>query len=126
MRPLKALLALTIVLGHFFYYSDNPVFTPFHELAATAVAMFFFISGFGLVRSWQNKGDGYLQSFFKSRLSKVLIPAIIFLIIHLLIIGNNGVSFHDRLKQLVMEGHAYPPQYWFIFVIIFDYILDLL
>ncbi|MBR5660175.1 MAG: acyltransferase family protein [Bacteroidales bacterium] len=123
MGPLKALMALIIVLGHFYYYSDCPVFVPFHKMAATAVAMFFFISGFGLVKSWNNKGSSYLIGFLKYRLTKILAPAIILLLLHFLLCGTRETTLLALLWRLVKYGQAYPPQYWFLFVIIFDYIL---
>ena len=89
---LKALLSIFIVLGHLYYFSDSPIFILFHKLAATAVSLFFFISGFGLVKSWKNKGTG-------------------------------GMTISELLRRLVVQGLAYPPEYWFIFVILFDYLL---
>ena len=107
MPALKATLIIIIVLGHFFYYTDNPVFRLFHELGSSAVAMFFFVSGFGCIRSWQRKGHAYLEGFFKSRVLGILFPALIFLVMH----------------SCLMHRFTMPPQYWFLFVIIFDYIL---
>ena len=120
---LKALLAIFIVLGHFYYFSDSILFVLFHELAATVVAMFFFISEFGLVKSWIKRGSSYLNSFFYNRVIRILIPAIILFIIHLLLCGNGGMTFFEMLQRLVVQGLAYPPEYWFIFVILFDYLL---
>jgi len=120
---LKALLAIFIVLGHFYYFSDSIPFVLFHELAATAVAMFFFISGFGLVKSWKKRGSSYLKGFFNNRILRILVPAIILFLIHLLLCGNGGMSFPEMLRRLVAQGLAYPPEYWFIFVILFDYLL---
>ena len=107
MLPLKAVLIFIIVLGHFVYYSESPVFNIFHELGTSAVAMFFFMSGFGCIRSWQLKGQSYLDGFFKSRILSILFPAIVFFLIH---------SFWER-------SFAMPPQYWFLWVILFDYLL---
>ncbi len=120
---LKGLLAIFIVLGHLYYFSDSLIFVPFHKFAATAVAIFFFISGFGLVKSWKNRGFLYLKVFFKNRVLRILLPAIILFLNHLLLCGNGGMTFSEMLRRLVVQGLAYPPEYWFIFVIIFDYFL---
>ena len=101
------MLILIIVFGHFAYYVEAPVFKLFHELGTSAVAMFFFISGFGCVRSWQHKGRDYLNGFFRLRIPGILLPAIIILVVH------------SCLRQKILM----PPQYWFLFVIIFDYLL---
>jgi peptidoglycan/LPS O-acetylase OafA/YrhL len=121
--PLKAILAIFIVMGHFYYFSDSLIFVLFHKLAATAVAMFFFISGFGLIKSWKKKGSSYLTGFFKQRITRILIPAIILFLIHLMLCGNGGMTFSGILRRLIVQGLAYPPEYWFIFVILFDYLL---
>ncbi len=121
--PLKAILAIFIVLGHLYYFSDSILFALFHELAVTAVAMFFFISGFGLVKSWKKRGSSYLNGFFNNRIIRILVPAIILFLIHLLLCGNGGMTFSEMLQRLVVQGLAYPPEYWFIFVILFDYLL---
>lgn len=107
MSPLKAVLIIIIVLGHFVYYMENPVFNLIHKLGTSAVAMFFFISGFGCIRSYQRKGREYLKGFFRSRILGILLPAAILLIIH------------SCWKHQI----SMPPQYWFLFVILFDYLL---
>lgn len=123
MKPLKAVLVLIIVLGHISYYLDGPVFQAFHQLGAPAVAFFFFISGFGLFRSWQMKGPSYLRGFFRSRILRILLPALILLLIHLLLCGSGGKDLSGMLEQLVKYGVTVPPQFWFLFVILFDYLL---
>lgn len=123
MKPLKAVFVLIIVLGHISYYLDAPVFRVFHQLGAPAVAVFFFVSGFGLVRSFQMKGKGYLQGFFRSRILRILLPALVLFFVHLLLCGNGGKSFPEMLEQLFKYGITIPPQYWFLFVILFDYLL---
>ncbi len=107
MLPLKAVLILIIVLGHFVYYAKSPVFSLFHELGTSAVSIFFFMSGFGCLRSWQLKGRHYLDGFFKSRILGILLPAILFCVLH----------------SIWKRGFAIPPQYWFLWVILFDYLL---
>lgn len=107
MLPLKAVLILIIVLGHFVYYTNRPVFSVFHELGTSAVSMFFFMSGFGCLRSWQLKGQNYLDGFFKSRILGILLPAVVFLVLH----------------TIWKRGFAMPPQYWFLWVVLFDYVL---
>lgn len=123
MKPLKAVLVLIIVLGHITYYLDGSVFRVFHQLGAPAVAVFFFVSGFGLVKSWQLKGRSYLRGFFRHRILRILIPALFMLLIHLLLCGSGGKDLPGMLEQLVKYGVTVPPQFWFLFVILFDYLL---
>lgn len=53
--PLRGIMALLIIADHIVMFCDTPVgfFTTF---AAPSVATFFFISGYGLMCSYQNRG----------------------------------------------------------------------
>ena len=123
MPVLKAVMIIIIVLGHLVYYAKSPVFGFFHELSTSAVAMFFFASGFGLVRSWQRKGLTYLRGFFKSRILRILLPAFLFLLIHFLLCGTGSKTLAEMLRQFWRNGITTPPQFWFLFALLFDYLL---
>ena len=64
----KALMALLIVADHLNFFLDLGWLRPARELGAPIVSMFFFISGFGLVRSYQGQGPAYLKSFIGKKL----------------------------------------------------------
>ena len=106
MPPLRALLVLCIVLGHFSYYGV-PALGPLRSLAVPAVAMFLFISGYGLTRSWQLKGAAYLRGFFGRRIVRIALPAALVALLHRLLTG----------------GFAGLPHFWFVWTILFDYLL---
>ena len=77
--PLRGLLAFGIVLHHISLrvtqqFSDMPVMDQFALWGAPIVAVFFFLSGYGLMKSLQVKGPSYLAGFLKKRLSKVALP----------------------------------------------------
>lgn len=122
MPPVRALLALVIVLGHFSYFGVDAL-TPLRNLAPPAVALFLFISGYGLTKSFHNKGDSYLQTFFRKRLFTIILPAVLVFGLHLLLCGNGGVGFFERIGLIVTKGSTLLPHYWFVWVILFDYLL---
>ena len=122
MPPLRALLALMIVLCHFSHYEVTGL-TFLRLMAPVCVSFFLFISGYGLMVSYQKKGDEYLQSFLKKRLLKIALPAILVSLLHLLLCGNGGISLIDRGRQIVTQGATLLPHYWFVWVILFEYLL---
>lgn len=122
MPPVRAILALIIVLGHFSFFGVES-FMPLRNLAPPAVAMFLFISGYGLTRSFQKKGKSYLNGFFRKRMVKVLLPAILVTCLHFLICGGSGTGLLERLRLVATEGRTFLPHYWFVWAITFDYLL---
>jgi len=106
MPPVRALLVLCIVLGHFSYYGV-PALAPVRDLAVPAVAMFLFISGYGLTRSFLTKGAAYLRGFFGRRILRIALPAALVALLHRLLTGSFGNL----------------PHYWFVWTILFDYLL---
>lgn len=122
MPPLRALLALVIVFCHFSYYEVTGL-TSLRFLAPVCVSIFLFISGYGLMISYQRKGEAYLQGFLKKRLFKIALPAILVSLLHLLLCGNGGISLIDRGRQIVTQGATLLPHYWFVWVILFEYLV---
>lgn len=72
---IKFIAALLVVNGHLFIFG-NPTgpLTRFMNFGPCCVSLFFFLSGYGLIYSYDNKGDAYLKSFFSRRFVKLLIP----------------------------------------------------
>ena len=122
MPPVRAILALIIVLGHFSFFGVGS-FMPLRNLAPPAVAMFLVISGYGLTRSFKMKGDSYLGGFFRKRMVKILFPAILVAGLHSLLCGGSGAGIGDRVQRIVTGGNTFLPHYWFVWAIVFDYLL---
>lgn len=122
MPPVRALLVLCIVLGHFSFYGV-PAFGAFRSIAPPAVALFLFISGYGLTRSVRTKGAAYLQGFFSRRIFRIVLPALLVVLLHLLLGGGSGVRFFERARAIAAHGQTLLPHYWFVWAILFDYLL---
>lgn len=71
----KYIAALLIVNGHVFLFPkpDSP-FSPFMNMGACSVSVFFFFSGYGLMTRYIISGNAYLKGFFKRRIIKILLP----------------------------------------------------
>ena len=122
MPPVRAILALIIVLGHFSFFGVG-FLTSLRNLAPPAVAVFLFISGYGLTRSFKKKGVVYLDSFFRKRVVKILLPAVLVTGLHLLLCGGSGTGPMERLRLVVTNGSTFLPHYWFVWTILFNYLL---
>lgn len=122
MPPIRALLAILIVVGHFSYFGVDEL-NFLRVLAPVCVSLFLFISGYGLMVSYQKKGETYLQAFLKKRLLKIVLPAILVSLLHLLLCGNGGVSFLDRVRLIFTQGTTLLPHYWFVWAILFEYLV---
>lgn len=58
----RYIAALLIVNGHLFlFYNPESILTPYMNLGACCVSIFFFFSGYGLMTSYERKGDAYLK-----------------------------------------------------------------
>lgn len=122
MCPVRALLAILIVLGHFSFF-DVTWLMPMRFFAPISVAFFLFISGFGLTRSVREKGKQYLQTFLPSKLVRIVLPAVLVVLLHLLLCGGSGIGLSGRLRLVFSCGNTLLPHFWFVWVILFDYLL---
>ncbi len=122
MPPIRALLAILIVVGHFSYFGVAEL-TVLRVLAPVCVSIFLFISGYGLMVSYQKKGDAYLQTFLKKRVLKIALPAILVSLLHLLLCGNGGIGLLDRAQLIVTKGSTLLPHYWFVWAILYEYLV---
>lgn len=88
------------------------------------MAFFFLISGYGLMTSYINKGDAYLESFFSKRMVKLLLP---FLLCLLTWIVYNEVTYWDTFYFVDYFKNKnfgdWLPNTWFVWVIFCAYLL---
>lgn len=121
MPAVRAILAIVIVLSHF-SYSGVSSLIPVRNLAPPAVAIFLFISGYGLKKNIEKKGDNYLHDFFLNRIIKVILPALLVAALHWLFFGDE-VALYRRIGLVLTKGNTLLPHYWFVWAILFDYLL---
>lgn len=119
----KALMALLIVADHLNFFLDLAWLKPARELGAPIVSVFFFISGFGLVRSYQNKGAAYLKSFLGKKFLRIVLPALLALICYYALMWNPERDYLGDWKNLALFGTPILPFSWFAEAIVFFYII---
>lgn len=88
------------------------------------MALFFFFSGYGLMRSLKEKGDAYLRTFFSRRLGRIILPLFIAYVITLPVysIVKGPIDWNLVFSTLTWGG-PYLRYSWFVTEIIAVYIL---
>lgn len=121
---LKGILATIIVGSHLHYVTDIGIWNVFNKFGTSVVAMFFFISGYGLMTSLNKMGGvNYLKSFASKRLWGIVKPFAIITLLYMLVnwLFYNNVP-DDILYNLYEKGRTPLPNSWFIFSLIYFYI----
>lgn len=121
--PLRGILACLIILTHvsFFYSQDSYVWN-FTSFGAQAVSVFFFLSGYGLIKSIFSKGKTYLYGFLQRSLKKLLTP---FLIASTLWIGIECIFLNGDIYDLLYDFIIWKPPLpysWFIYALVVQYV----
>lgn len=122
--PIRGLLAVSIVLHHLacvVWHQNIPIVSEFMSWGGLVVSVFFFLTGYGLVLSYINKGRDYLNGFLLHRLKKVLLPLVVatfcFLIVQSLLSSSNAFI---SVSGLVV-GNPPLPTSWFVYTILLFY-----
>jgi peptidoglycan/LPS O-acetylase OafA/YrhL len=120
-EALKGILILIVTFSHLTAYIDCGIIKEICNYGALAVSVFFFISGYGLMKSLIYRKD-YLTNFISKRFSKILPPIIIVTIIYIpLKVYFDGTNLYQLLKDLA-KGHTLTPYAWYIYAIILYYL----
>lgn len=120
--PIKGLLAIVIILDHLSFSLQASVLDVFRVLGPPAVSLFLAFSAYGLYKSYLQKGAAYLKGFFKKRIWKVLLPALLATLLYYLILWNPNRSLLLDFRNTFMHGSPPLPQLWFVIEIIAFYL----
>lgn len=122
--PLRGLLALLILSHHLGQRTDIFPISQFTSgIGLQIVAVFFFISGYGLCVSYCSKGRRYLDGFLQKRMGKLL-PKFILLTGGMVIIYHFFSPLSISVQALKFSNGWTPlPFSWFIYAIIYVYVV---
>lgn len=121
-KQAKGLAILMVIISHLnSIYLQWEVFKPF---GAIGVAIFLFLSGYGLFKSFESKG---LENFFKKRISTVMYPYIFVTVIWIFIDYLIGKIYGLETILLSILGVNFKPNIdptmWYVTFIMFWYVL---
>lgn len=104
---LKFVAALLVVNGHLFVFGGGPrVWMQEMSIGQLCVSLFFFLSGYGLMCSYERKGDVYLKGFLLHRLGRVILPLVTAYIVTLPVyrIVKGTIDWHTLFSTLYWGG----------------------
>lgn len=123
-KSLKGLLALLIIFHHISQkITTGENFSNFEYMGRYIVALFFFLSGYGLYFQYRNNAT-YMENFLKKRLVRIFIPFFVFIVIYVIYRATLGevvnvdffLSFWKDHSNIIYNG-------WFINSIIVLYVI---
>lgn len=113
---IKAILALIIIIHHLsFQYKTNIIFSQFSIMGTICVALFFFLSGYGLM-----KQSLLSKKLSKKRFSKLLPPFILATILYS--IYSLETNSWQYIANRLVKGFPPLPTSWFVYAICWFYI----
>lgn len=123
--PFRGILALLVILGHLdtVVSSQTKILMPLH-MATPAVAVFFFMSGYGLMLSYTKKGEQYLSGFVTKSVIKLLIPLVLTSCLYqftLLLKGD--FNFSRIIEQYIDGSETALVHSWYVYALFLFYIL---
>lgn len=96
---LKFVTALFVVNGHLFVFRGGPhSWAQEMNIGPLCVSLFFFLSGYGLMCSYERKGAAYFKGFLSHRLGRVIFPLITAYIVTLPVYRILFLSFLSSLR----------------------------
>lgn len=126
INSLRGLFALEIIIGHCTRY-DSTLLSPFGHFMLISVGFFFFVSGFGLARSYAEK-PGYINSFFMHRIIHLLVIALVAWIFTSIISHLSPIktdfsdipgSVSDLLRSLLYKTNWYIRELLLLYLLFF-------
>ncbi len=127
-KCIKGICALVIVLHHAnqrtLVLAGSYIGELFDIIGFLAVSMFFFFSGYGLMISYESKGDSYTKSFLKKRVLPIyliyLFLTVLYSVVKLLI--GEAIGFADVIKGVFLVD-TIVTYGWYLKAIILFYIV---
>lgn len=121
-KKLQVVLACFIVLAHLSQMLHVPYLRLCTSCGGVAVALFFFISGYGLISGLLYK-ENYLGNFLNKRAGKILIPFVIASILYLCILFINGKNIKGVDISVLHWDFFILPYSWYVEQIIVLYMI---
>lgn len=126
--PIRGILAIIVLLHHLSsYYLEFSFISPFKHVGYIAVALFFFLSGYGLSWGYQHK-QNYLKNFLIKHILRLYIPYLICVCVSVVSIGiinNTFPTISDILLSLIFLGNIVPVGWYVGELILFYFVFYL-
>ena len=123
--PIRGLLALFVVIGHCDTKVPGSSILNALHMSTPAVAAFFFLSGYGLVKSLARGREGYFDGFLRRSFVKLAIPVVVAAVVMCVCLKLEGrsIGLPGRIVNLVTRGRNFPQHSWFVYALAVHYAL---
>lgn len=123
----KGIMSLAIILCHFSMYvgSSVPLSGRLAAMGFPIVTIFFFISGYGVMTSYEKKGSKYLQSIVTRKIPRLLVPLILLSILSVVLYlryDSEELSISHILNQFLHDS-PFLPFSWFVYALLLLYLV---
>jgi peptidoglycan/LPS O-acetylase OafA/YrhL len=117
------MLAILIIFHHLsLYFEDTFFYDMYAACGMLYVGVFFFLSGYGLTHSYRCKND-YLKGFLKKRLSAILVPYVLVMVLYWLELAAYGQIYGVRtIAKTYESGYPLVSNSWYVVAIFFYYV----
>lgn len=117
--PLRGILAVLIILHHL----NQSLVAEYGQLKLFGnfiVGVFFFMTGFGLMKSLMKNREAYLSGFIRKRSFRILLPSLIATVVFFLVNHNFDISYY--WNRFWMHGSTILPYSWYVVAILYVYL----
>lgn len=118
----KGILALFIVLHHVSYVTTSAWLAEFARWGNVVCGCFFFLSGYGLMKSLKAKGNLYLKNFLYCHFIKLFVPLVIVAFVFVLLQTILSSRLEYDILQDLFSGKTLVPNTWFVFALAILYV----
>lgn len=127
MKSLRGFAAIGVILHHISQeqiFQEKHVLSPFVNAGAYFVAIFFFCSGFGLIKSFDTKKD-YLKGFIRNRIVKAIaLPFYVNVLVYGILLLVSGAKLPKERWIFNLLGLTMMNEYaWFPIVLAILYLV---
>lgn len=122
---LKGIFSIVVVLHHVAQITnDGLLFRNFIFLGRLSVAVFFLLSGYGLIQQYKKAGKTYFADFFQKKLLTIVFPYLFISFIYYIYFSmmQHSLISLSSLKEDLFYGNLLVPYSWYIVVIVIFYI----
>lgn len=122
---LKGVFAIVIVLHHLaLKTTQGVIFQHLESVGFLCVSIFFFISGYGLMKQYRTNKEQYLKHFFRNRIFIILIQYVSVSIVYWIL--RSIIGDRRSIKEFVLSffnGNPIAPYSWYIIEILILYFM---
>lgn len=123
---LQVIAVMFVILHHLSQvlreYPDSFLSSRLIVAGRLAVGLFFFISGYGLIKQYKKKGSLYLETFVKKKIMSVFMPFILAMIVYFIYRNIMGELSISATFFSLISGSPIVSNGWFVIMIIYLYI----